>query len=86
MCEAPDYGHMTTSEAYSYWLWLEAMYGRYTQDWSKLEAAWDNMEKYIIPVNEGDGNEEQPTMNYYNPQVQPLMLQNTPTQICTLQR
>lgn len=67
ICEAPDYGHMTTSEAYSYWLWLEAMYGRYTQDWSKLEAAWDNMEKYIIPVNEGDGNEEQPTMNYYNP-------------------
>ncbi|MNO53089.1 Exoglucanase-2 precursor [compost metagenome] len=25
------------------------------------------MEKYIIPVNEGDGKEEQPTMSYYNP-------------------
>src|SRR5689334_11095660 len=24
--EAPDYGHETTSEAYSYWIWLEAMY------------------------------------------------------------
>ncbi|MEN1988381.1 glycoside hydrolase family 48 protein [Paenibacillus hubeiensis] len=65
--EAPDYGHMTTSEAYSYWLWLETMYGHFTGDWSKLEAAWDNMEKYIIPVNEGDGKEEQPTMSHYNP-------------------
>ncbi|BBP89425.1 hypothetical protein BsIDN1_30430 [Bacillus safensis] len=66
ICEAPDYGHMTTSEAYSYWLWLEVLYGHYTGDWSKLEAAWDNMEKYIIPVNE-DGNDEQPHMNAYNP-------------------
>ncbi|MBW5449426.1 cellulose 1,4-beta-cellobiosidase [Cohnella sp. CFH 77786] len=65
--EAPDYGHMTTSEAYSYWLWLETLYGYYTGDWSHLEAAWDNMEKYIIPVNEGDGKEEQPTMGSYNP-------------------
>ncbi|ANY65798.1 cellulose 1,4-beta-cellobiosidase [Paenibacillus sp. BIHB 4019] len=65
--EAPDYGHMSTSEAYSYWLWLETLYGHYTQDWSHLEAAWDNMEKYIIPVNEGDGKEEQPTMSFYNP-------------------
>ncbi|KFN07943.1 glycoside hydrolase family 48 protein [Paenibacillus macerans] len=67
MSEAPNYGHMTTSEAYSYWMWLEVLYGYYTEDWSKLEEAWDNMEKYIIPVNEGDGKEEQPTMNYYNP-------------------
>ncbi|WP_281888522.1 glycoside hydrolase family 48 protein [Paenibacillus sp. YYML68] len=67
MSEAPDYGHMSTSEAYSYWLWLEALYGYHTGDWSKLEAAWDNMEKYIIPINEGDGKEEQPTMSYYNP-------------------
>lgn len=65
--EAPDYGHMTTSEAYSYWLWLEVLYGHYTGDWEPLESAWDNMEKYIIPVNEGDGKEEQPTMSYYNP-------------------
>lgn len=65
--EAPDYGHMTTSEAYSYWMWLEALYGHYTGNWSTLEAAWDNMEKFIIPVNEGDGKEEQPTMSYYNP-------------------
>lgn len=66
MSEAPDYGHMTTSEAYSYWMWLEVLYGHHTGDWSKLETAWDNMEKYIIPVNEGDGKQEQPTMSYYN--------------------
>ncbi|MEW9699761.1 glycoside hydrolase family 48 protein [Paenibacillus sp. SI8] len=65
--EAPDYGHMTTSEAYSYWLWLETMYGYYTGDWTRLEKAWDSMETYIIPVNEGDGKEEQPTMGKYNP-------------------
>src|SRR5690606_18311411 len=67
LSEAPDYGHMTTSEAYSYWLWLEALYGYYTGDWTRLEAAWTNMETYIIPVNEGDGAEEQPTMSNYNP-------------------
>lgn len=67
MSEAPDYGHMTTSEAYSYWMWLEVLYGHYTGDWSKLEDAWDNMEKYMIPINEGDGKEEQPTMGKYNP-------------------
>ncbi|MNW25577.1 Exoglucanase-2 precursor [compost metagenome] len=65
--EAPDYGHMTTSEAYSYWMWLEVLYGYYTGDWDNLEDAWDNMEKYIIPINEGDGKEEQPTQNKYNP-------------------
>jgi fibronectin type 3 domain-containing protein len=67
LSEAPDYGHMSTSEAYSYWLWLETLYGYYTGDWTHLEKAWDNMEKYIIPINEGDGKEEQPTMSYYNP-------------------
>src|ERR1700753_2801962 len=28
MVEAPDHGHATTSEAFSYWMWLEATYGR----------------------------------------------------------
>ena len=67
LSEAPDYGHMSTSEAYSYYLWLETLYGYYTGDWTKLDAAWASMEKFIIPINEGDGKEEQPTMNYYNP-------------------
>ena len=50
MCEAPDHGHETTSEAYSYWLWLEAAYGHVTGDWRYLVRAWTNMERYIIPT------------------------------------
>nr|ADU33353.1 glycoside hydrolase family protein 48 [Leptinotarsa decemlineata] len=60
--EAPDYGHQTTSEAYSYWLWLEAMYGAVNGDFSKFTAAWQNMETYMIP-----NHASQPTNNYYNP-------------------
>jgi hypothetical protein len=59
--EAPDHGHETTSEAYSFWLWLEAQYGRATGDWGPLNAAWANMEKYIIP-----GTRDQPTNSFYN--------------------
>ncbi len=59
--EAPDYGHETTSEAYSYWLWLEAQYGRATGDWAPLNKAWANMEKYIIPAQT-----DQPSNASYN--------------------
>ena len=62
MVEAPDYGHETTSEAYSYWLWLEAMYGKVTGDWSHLTRAWANMEYYMIPKTV-----DQPTNKYYTP-------------------
>jgi hypothetical protein len=62
MVEAPDHGHETTSEAYSYWLWMEAQYGRATGDWGPLNAAWANMEKYIIP-----SQSDQPTNSFYNP-------------------
>ena len=58
--EAPDYGHTTTSEAYSYWIWLEAMYGKVTKDWSHLDRAWKNMEYYIIPTPA-----DQPTNHAY---------------------
>ncbi len=37
MVEAPDHGHETTSEAFSYWMWLEAAYGRVTGDWDALQ-------------------------------------------------
>ena len=47
--EAPDYGHETTSETYSYWLWMEADYGRVTGDWTGFNNAWTNMETYMIP-------------------------------------
>ena len=47
--EAPDHGHETTSEAFSFWLWMEAQYGRVTQDWAPFTRAWTTMEQYIIP-------------------------------------
>ncbi|MDP9846929.1 glycoside hydrolase family 48 protein [Streptosporangium lutulentum] len=62
LVEAPDHGHETTSEAYSYYLWLEAAYGKVTGDWSKFNAAWASMERYIIPATA-----DQPTNSFYNP-------------------
>jgi len=49
MVEAPDHGHETTSEAYSFYVWLEAMYGRVTGDWTRFNTAWNNLEQFIIP-------------------------------------
>jgi len=49
--EAPDYGHETTSEAFSFWLWLEAQYGRASGNWTPFNQAWATMEKYIIPAH-----------------------------------
>lgn len=60
--EAPDYGHVTTSEAYSYWVWLEAQYGRVTQDWTKFNQAWQSMETHLIPTAA-----DQPSNAAYNP-------------------
>jgi len=59
--EAPDYGHETTSETFSYWLWLETMYGWATGDWSYLNRAWQKMETYCIPTLS-----DQPTNDSYN--------------------
>jgi Glycosyl hydrolase family 48/Cellulose binding domain/Putative Ig domain len=47
--EAPDYGHETTSETYSEWLWLAADYGRVSGDWTEFNTAWSNMQEYMIP-------------------------------------
>jgi hypothetical protein len=58
--EAPDQGHETTSEAYSYFIWLEATYGRVTGDFSFFDRAWKNMEYYAIPRHE-----DQPTNDGY---------------------
>jgi chitodextrinase len=63
ICEAPDYGHETTSEAYSYWAWLETMYGFVTQDWTPLSRMFDNMETYIIPTS----LDQPTTASAYNP-------------------
>nr|WP_066714161.1 glycoside hydrolase family 48 protein [Clostridium sp. Marseille-P299] len=54
--EAPDYGHVTTSEALSYYMWLEAMYGKFTGDFSGFEKAWDVTETYMIPTEEDQPN------------------------------
>jgi hypothetical protein len=59
--EAPDHGHETTSEAYSYLIWLQAMYGKITGDWSKFNGAWEIMEKYMIPTHA-----DQPTNSFYS--------------------
>jgi hypothetical protein len=59
--EAPDQGHETTSEAFSYWLWLEAEHGQATKDWAPFNSAWATMEKYIIP-----SHADQPTNANYN--------------------
>jgi hypothetical protein len=47
--EAPDYGHETTSETYSYWLWLTADFGRVAGDWTAFNNAWANMQQFMIP-------------------------------------
>lgn len=60
--EAPDYGHESTSELYSYWMWLEAMNGRITGDWQPLEDVWQKTEQFIIPTNA-----DQPTNAAYDP-------------------
>jgi chitodextrinase len=62
MVEAPDHGHETTSEAFSYWFWLEATYGRITGDWTPFNNAWATAEKTIIPQHA-----DQPTNDSYNP-------------------
>ncbi|PJI07423.1 MULTISPECIES: glycoside hydrolase family 48 protein [Clostridium] len=59
--EAPDYGHETTSEAFSYYMWLEAMQGKLTGDYKGVGTAWDTAEKYIIP-----SHADQPGMDRYN--------------------
>ncbi len=63
LVEAPDYGHLTTSEAFSYMTWLGATYGKLTGDWSYYKNAWDITEKYIIP----DAQSDQPGVDTYPP-------------------
>jgi hypothetical protein len=62
MVEGPDYGHETTSEGYSYYMWLEAMYGKFTNDWTAFSDAWSSADAYIIPHGE-----DQKGMNTYKP-------------------
>ena len=61
IAEAPDYGHETVSETYSYWVWMESLYGGLTADWTPLQTAWTSLETYMIP-----SSANQPTNSYYN--------------------
>src|SRR3954465_6302394 len=61
MVEAPDHGHESTSEAFSYWMWLEATHGRVPGDWAPFNNAWAVAEKSIIP-----SSTDQPTNASYN--------------------
>ena len=54
--EAPDYGHVTTSEAMSYYMWLGAMYGKFTGDFSGFKKAWNVAEQYLIPTEADQPN------------------------------
>ena len=58
--EAPDYGHQTTSETYSYYMWLEALYGKFTGDWDEFEESWDSCEAFIIPSVQDGADSYQP--------------------------
>src|SRR5690606_810554 len=60
--EAPDHGHRTPSEAFSYCPWREAYYGRVTGDWKPPHDAWESMETFIIP-----GTKDQPANSAYSP-------------------
>ncbi|HLY09670.1 MAG TPA: glycoside hydrolase family 48 protein [Planctomycetota bacterium] len=60
--DAPDQGHLSTSETFSYWLWLEAMHGRRSGDWAPFNAAWKKMEGTLIP-----SAADQPTNDLYDP-------------------
>jgi len=53
LVEAPDLGHETTSEAFSFWMWLEAQYGRVTGNWAPFNNAWTVTEQFIIPSQAG---------------------------------
>ncbi len=52
LCEAPDIGHQSVSETISYWVWLEALYGKFQNDWAPFKKAWEITEKYFIPSGE----------------------------------
>nr|BAE94321.1 active phase-associated protein II [Gastrophysa atrocyanea] len=62
LVEAPDYGHETTSETLSYYIWMEAMYGAIMNDFGPFNKAWEVMEEFMIPVHGS-----QPTNSGYNP-------------------
>jgi len=62
MVEAPDQGHESVSETYSFWIWLEAVNGKLTGNWDGINTAWSYLEKHMIP-----DAKNQPGNNRYDP-------------------
>jgi hypothetical protein len=54
ICEAPDYGHETTSEAMSYIVWIAAMHDRIAGG-SDLAKAWKTLENMIPAKDQQTG-------------------------------
>jgi hypothetical protein len=52
LCEAPDIGHESASETISYWVWMAALYGKFSGDWEPFKKSWEITEKYFIPSSE----------------------------------
>lgn len=50
--EAPSHGHETTSEAASLYVYMEAMRGVITGDWTGLSSSWKVVEEFFIPGNQ----------------------------------
>lgn len=63
--EAQDHGHVSTSEAASLYVYMEALNGYLTGDWEPLRRAWDVVEKHYIhsgDFNYSDYNPASPAM------------------------
>jgi len=61
MVEAPDHGHESVSETYSFWVWLEAVHGKLTGNYDGVSTAWSYLEKHLIP-----DSKNQPGNSRYN--------------------
>jgi len=61
MVEAPDQGHESVSETFSFWVWLEAINGKMTGNYDGVETAWEMLETHMIP-----DSRNQPGMSKYN--------------------
>ncbi|XP_050297946.1 exoglucanase B-like [Anthonomus grandis grandis] len=61
MVESVDYGHETDSEALSYNIWLKAMYGGISGDFSAFNEAWNVIENYMIPETQYNTDKYDPS-------------------------
>ena len=55
ICEAPDYGHETTSEAMSYIVWVAAMHDKLSGKGGELDKQWEVLEKMIPSKDQQKG-------------------------------